>query len=140
MLETRYPAHLSLRLDWSEMDMFGHINNVSYFKYMQAGRVNYWELCGMASKLESEKLGPVLAESTCRFIAPLFYPGTIEVHTGLAAYKTSSFTLVHRIFNAEGMLCAEGRDVIVWYDFAANQKRALSEADLAAMMALEHKA
>lgn len=140
MLETRYPAHLSLRLDWSEMDMFGHINNVSYFKYMQAGRVNYWELCGMASRLESERLGPVLAESTCRFIAPLFYPGTIQVRTGLVAYKTSSFTLVHRIFNTEGILCAEGRDVIVWYDFATNQKRALSEADLAAMMALEQKA
>lgn len=137
MLETRYPARLPLRLDWSEMDMFGHINNVSYFKFMQAGRVNYWELCGMASKLAAERLGPILAESACRFIAPLFYPGNIEVQTGLAAYKTSSFTLVHRLYDAQGKLCAEGRDVIVWFDFASNQKRALSAEDLASMMALE---
>lgn len=137
MLETRYPSRLPLRLDWSEMDMFGHINNVSYFKFMQAGRVNYWERCGMASRLETERLGPILAESTCRFIAPLFYPGMIEVQTGLAGYKTSSFTLVHRIYDAGGNLCAEGRDVIVWYNFATNQKQALTESDLEAMMALE---
>ncbi len=27
------PIILTLRIDWSEMDLFGHINNVMYAKY-----------------------------------------------------------------------------------------------------------
>jgi len=37
-----FPSKLPIRIDWSEMDLFGHVNNVMYFKYIQASRVNYW--------------------------------------------------------------------------------------------------
>lgn len=36
-----YNTSLELRIDWSEMDLFGHVNNVAFFKYVQASRVNY---------------------------------------------------------------------------------------------------
>lgn len=71
---SHYPVKLQLRIDWSEMDLFGHVNNVAYFKYIQAARVNYWEI-SMLSKLFSEmKLGPILLSTGCQFIRPLFYP------------------------------------------------------------------
>ena len=38
---------LEIKLDWSEMDLFGHINNVAYFKYAQSARVNYLESVGI---------------------------------------------------------------------------------------------
>ncbi|MCE3258723.1 MAG: hypothetical protein K0S12_364, partial [Bacteroidetes bacterium] len=36
-----YKTEIKIQLDWSEMDLFGHVNNVAYFKYIQAARVNY---------------------------------------------------------------------------------------------------
>jgi acyl-CoA thioester hydrolase len=133
---TSFPARLTLRLDWSEMDLFGHINNVSYFKYLQAGRVEYWERTGMTRRME-QGFGPILAESTCRFVAPLAYPGTIEVRTGLAERRTSSFALMHQIYDEAGRLCAEGRDVIVWYDYGQNCKAPLGPDEIAALEQFE---
>ena len=55
MSENIFPFTLQLRLDWSEMDLFGHINNVSYFKYIQASRVHYWEQSGISKLFEEKK-------------------------------------------------------------------------------------
>ena len=38
-----YATKLDLRIDWSEIDSFGHINNIAIMKYIQAARVNYLE-------------------------------------------------------------------------------------------------
>jgi acyl-CoA thioester hydrolase len=35
MEEIQFPVKLQLRLDWSELDYFGHVNNVSFFKYIR---------------------------------------------------------------------------------------------------------
>lgn len=117
-----YPVKLTLRLDWSEMDLFGHINNVSYFKYIQASRVNYWETIGLAKLLEEDKTGPILASTSCQFLKPLFYPGSIIVEARISYIKTSSFGVSHRILNEAGEVAATAEDVIVVYDFEAHQK------------------
>lgn len=41
-----YKTEINLRIDWSDIDLLGHVNNVSYFRYIQASRVNYLELTG----------------------------------------------------------------------------------------------
>ena len=46
------PIILTLRVDWSEMDLFGHINNVMYAKYIQSARVNFVEKIGIMKMLE----------------------------------------------------------------------------------------
>lgn len=113
---------LNLRLDWSEMDMFGHINNVSYFRYLQSARVEFWEVTGLAGVFRRERKGPILASVHCDFLAPLHYPGTIRIHTRLAEVGNSSFQLVHEVFSDQGRLCATGRDVLVMYDHVAQEK------------------
>lgn len=117
-----FPVKLHLRLDWSEMDLFGHINNVMFFKYIQASRVNYWEQVGFMSRYFVEKIGPILVSSGCQFMKPLFYPDTILVEVGVEFIKTTSIGLHHRILNGKNELSAEAHDVIVLYDFAKNEK------------------
>jgi len=126
MSELRYPVSLPLRLDWSEMDMFGHINNVSYFKYIQASRVNYWELCGFQQSYTATQVGPMLLSTGCRFIQPLFYPGNIVVQASVSFMKNTSFGIRHQVLNDKGELCAEAEDVIVVFDFRNNTKVPIS--------------
>jgi len=116
-----FPVKLPLRLDWSEMDMFGHINNVTYFKFMQASRVNYWEISGFDSDYKTKKLGPLLVSSSCQFKKPLFYPGNIIIEARVEFIKNSSFGIHHRILNNKNEVCAEGQDVIVLFDFNKNE-------------------
>ncbi len=114
------PSQLKLRLDWSEMDMFGHINNVSYFKYAQASRVHYWETIGLTQLHNKMRIGPILASTACDFKKPLEYPGEILIEASIEFMKNSSFGIVHRIFDQQGNLAAIAKDVIVTYDFQNN--------------------
>lgn len=111
------PVQLNIKLDWSEMDMFGHINNVSYFKYTQASRINYWEAIGLTQLHSNMGVGPVLASAKCDFKKPLYYPGDIRVEATIDFIKNSSFGLIHRIFDHKNELAAIAKDVIVAYDF-----------------------
>jgi acyl-CoA thioester hydrolase len=122
-----FPVKLPLRLDWSEMDLFGHINNVAYFKYIQASRVNYWELTGLAASFEKTKVGPILLFTGCQFIKPLFYPGNIVVEARMEFMKNTSFGIHHRILNEQNEVCAEAHDVIVNFDFNKNEKVQISD-------------
>jgi len=113
---------LDLRIDWSEMDLFGHVNNVAFMKYVQAGRVNYWEKIGL-TKMHAEKdHGPMLASTACTFLKPLHYPGTIKIETRLEFIKNTSFGLHHRILNEKNEIAAEAHDVVVLFDFKKNEK------------------
>lgn len=132
-----FPVKLRLRLDWSEMDLFGHINNVSYFKFIQASRVNYWEVTGMAASFSETKVGPILLSTGCQFLKPLHYPGNITVEVRLEFMKTTSFGLHHRIIADNGELAAEAHDVIVNYDFNKNEKTPISEEFRAAAQRIE---
>ena len=124
----KFPVQLHLRLDWSEMDLFGHINNVSYFKFIQASRVHYWELTGLATSFAVTKIGPILLSTNCQFIKPLHYPGNIIIESRMEFIRNTSFGIHHRILNDHGELAAEAHDVIVNFDFNKNEKTPISAA------------
>ena len=123
-----FPVKLPLRIDWSEMDLFGHVNNVSYFKYIQASRVHYWEVSGLAAEFDETKIGPILLSTSCQFIKPLFYPGNLVMECRIEFIKTTSFGIHHRILNDQNEVVAEAHDVIVTFDFNKNEKVPVSAA------------
>ncbi len=117
-----FPIKLPLRIDWSEMDLFGHVNNVAYFKYIQASRVHCWEVCRLAEDFGTTRIGPILLSTGCHFKEPLFYPGNIVVASRVEFIKNTSFGIHHQILNEEGKIAAEAHDVIVMFDFNTNEK------------------
>lgn len=113
---------LELRIDWSELDLFGHVNNVAFFKYIQAARVNYWEISGLDQLFKDSNHGPILASCACNFKLPLYYPGKVKIETHCVYIKYTSFSFQHIICNDKGDLVAEATDIIVMYDFNKNEK------------------
>lgn len=113
---------LKLRIDWSELDLFGHVNNVSYFKYIQASRVNYWEQLGISPVEFPKPIGVMLAACTCKFMKPLFYPGNITIRVQLDFIKNTSFGFHHTLLNENNETVAEAHDVMVMFDFDKNEK------------------
>ncbi len=120
-------TELEIKIDWSEMDLFGHINNVAYFKYIQAARVNYLELVGINTANPENKLSFAVAASSCQFKKPLFYPGNIVVKTKVAWIKNTSFQLDHIIYNNKNEVSAEATDVIVLFDYEKQNKISIFE-------------
>ncbi len=115
-------TELQLRIDWSELDLFGHVNNVMFMKYIQASRVHYWEQIGLYQHFLRTKQGPMLAAVNCDFKKPLFYPGNIHIEARMVYIRNSSFSLRHRILNEQREIAAEAEDVMVMFDFNENRK------------------
>lgn len=116
---------LKIRLDWSEMDMFQHINNVSYFKFTQANRLNILEKVGLTDLFERAKIGPTLAHTECDFKKELNYPGNVIVRSSIKEIKNTSFVIEHLLFNDSEELCAQALDVIVVYDYNNETKKGI---------------
>ncbi len=117
-----YPLKLELRIDWSEIDLFGHINNVAIFRYIQAARVQCLEEVGLMQSQAASGLGPILASTTCRFRKPLFYPGNVMVHSAIDQINNSSFRIGHILCKSDGEIAAEAQDIIVVFDFLKQEK------------------
>ena len=114
---SEYKLSLEIRIDWSDLDVYNHVNNVSFMRFLQSGRVNFWEATGIYAKYINTDQGTMLVSSHCDFIQSLYYPGKAIVKTKLGYIRNSSFSLEHIILNEKGEICAKGEDVVVYYDF-----------------------
>ena len=116
-----YKLSIDLRIDWSDLDMYKHVNNLTFIRFMQTGRALFWEATGLTEIYEATHRGPMVVSTHCDFKKSLYYPGTAIVKTKLAFVKNSSFGLDHIILNEDMEVCAEGRDVAVCFDFNLNE-------------------
>ncbi len=100
---------------WGDMDAYGHVNNTVYFRYMEQARVEW--LDGLKIEVRPGGLGPVIINASCTFLAPLNYPGTVEVRTFVGQLGRSSLqTYVEMRLDGDDMLYAEGAAKVVWMD------------------------
>lgn len=135
-----YKVKISLRIDWADLDLFGHVNNVMFFKYIQSARVNYCETIGLTSLTHPSQHSFMVASSQCQFKKPLLYPGNITVHTRVDWIKNTSFQLSYQIFNPQQILVAEATDVLVVFDHNKKTKVIIDPELRAKMESLEgHK-
>jgi acyl-CoA thioester hydrolase len=125
-LEKLFNTRLTIKIDWADLDLFGHVNNVVFFKYIQSARVNYCELIGLTSLDERDKLSFMVASSQCQFKKPLHYPGEICVRVRVDWIKNTCFQLVYRL-EKNNELIAEAQDVIVVFNHLVKTKVLVSE-------------
>jgi len=116
-----------IEIDWSEIDAYQHVNNLTYFKYVQSARVDLCAQAGIAISSQSTRPGFMVARTECDFKAALNYPGAVEVVSRITEIGESSFQIAHLIFDQTGMIAAELKDVLVLFDFATNKKVAISD-------------
>lgn len=122
MNEEKHPIQLTLRIDWSDLDYFGHVNNVSFFKYIQAARVNYWDEIGLTQSHLETNIGPLLASCQCDFKQKLKYPGEVIIHSRVHFIKNTSFGIQHQLYNHNNALAATATDILVMFDYNENKK------------------
>lgn len=133
-----YHTQIDLKIDWSELDLFGHVNNVTFFKYIQAARVNYCESIGLTSVNEKNKLSFIVVSTNCNFKIPLQYPGNVRVYSKIEWIKNSSFQLAHIIVDDAGNIAAESSDTVVVYDYTKKSKITI-DAELKTVMEIREK-
>ena len=114
------------RIDWSDLDLLGHVNNIAFSRFFQAARVEYCGHVGL-NVYQGMTTGPILAASRIQFTAQLFFPGNVRILTRCKKAGGTSIVLEHALFDDKGTLCAFAEDVVVRFDFKAGTKIPLGD-------------
>ena len=112
------------KVTWGEMDAFNHVNNTVYFRYFENARIKHFEDLNFMEYMKRGGIGPILAETSCRFKAPVTYPDTVHVGLKVEELTANEFSQFYTVVS-EKMNCvvAEGRGRVVCFDYA-NSRRA----------------
>lgn len=116
-----------MRIDWADLDLFGHVNNVAFFRYVQAARIHYCEQLELSSLLEGSNDSFMVASSQCQYKKPLLYPGNITIMVKVDWLKNSSFQLSYQLMNPDQILVAEATDILVVFDHQKKEKKLISK-------------
>lgn len=100
---------------WGDMDAYGHVNNTIYFRYMEQARCEWIEALGY--KVMPGGDGPVIINASCTFLAPLNYPGSVEVKLFVGEPGRSSLPTSYELrLQGSDTLYATGESKVVWMD------------------------
>jgi acyl-CoA thioester hydrolase len=126
MLElTDFPVQVKISVAWGEMDTYGHINNIYYLRYFETARIQYFLENGLINLKSETGLGPILAQTTCKYHKPLTYPDQIVVGAKVKSMSKSSFVMEYLIVSEKVGVAASGEGVIVMYNYNTSQKAEL---------------
>jgi acyl-CoA thioester hydrolase len=123
---TRYPFWTTVTLRFSDQDSTGHINNVSFAAYIEAGRVAFgWH---HTRPLMTPAQDLFMANLSIAYRNQVRYPGNVEVGTGVKKIGRTSITLGHAVHRDDGALAAEAESVVVLVDRAAGKSEPISDS------------
>jgi acyl-CoA thioester hydrolase len=121
-----HKSHLAIR--WGDMDTMGHVNNATYFRYLEQARVEWFSAIGCGPNPGGE--GPVIVNAHCTFIRQLKYPGEIEVLTYVGPPGRSSFETIQEIRRVDqpDVIAAQGGAKVVWVNFPSEKSQPLPDS------------
>lgn len=121
-----YPVIIKIPLAWGDMDAFGHVNNVVYFKYFESGRISYFDEINFLDFMKKTGIGPILASTSCVYKIPLVYPDKITIGTKVDTIKENGFIMKYVVVsNRHEKIAATGEGVIVTFDYHENKKASM---------------
>jgi len=122
------PYSVDVPLRWSDMDAYGHVNNVQFLRLLEDARViGFQEWFGQDRSLLND--GVVVARHEIEYLAPLdFRHAPISVDMWATRISGSSFNLAYEVRDPDEVgtaLYARAETTLVAYDFATASPRRL---------------
>jgi acyl-CoA thioester hydrolase len=131
-----YPAFLAIPTRWMDNDVYGHVNNVTYYAYFDTAVNEHLVRAGRLDIRGAPSIG-VVVETACRYHKPLSFPDTIDAGLRVVRIGRSSVSYEIGIFRrGDADAAATGRFVHVWVDRERLRPVAVPDAIRAALAPL----
>lgn len=122
-------------LRWADLDAYGHVNNVTYLRYLQEARVDM--LFVHAPRQGAERLadGVIVTRHEIEYREPLrFRPTPVRVETWVTDVTNSRFILSYEVIDeaadeAERTVYATASTTLVPYDLKDGRPRRIVPAE-----------
>ncbi|OTG63262.1 thioesterase [Acinetobacter sp. ANC 3903] len=90
-----YPVIYDQSVAWGDMDAFGHVNNVMYYRYIESARIFYMD----ALNIFEHDVYTVVASNQCKYISPLFYPDRLKIGVRVEEIRNSAFRMSYLLWS-----------------------------------------
>ena len=122
---TDYPHLQAITTRWHDNDIYGHVNNVTYYSFFDTTVNTYLVEVGGLDIHDGDVVGFVVS-SACDYFASIAFPERIDVGLRVGKLGNSSVQYELAVFKADEQdACAAGRFVHVFVDRASNQPVAI---------------
>ena len=116
---------------WGDMDAMNHLNNTSYFRYMETCRIDWFQSLGrgLGSGSASDGFGIVIVNAFCNFYQQLEYPGDVRIKMYVSDPGRTSFESWNTMERADrpGVIYAAGGATTVWSNFREQKSAPLPD-------------
>ena len=124
-----FPIAIQVPTAWGEMDSYGHVNNIVFFRHFESVRIALLDFVGFRDPGLNGGVGPILHSTQCRFRRPLTYPDSLQVGARVTELADDRFTMEYRILSLKlRESAADGSGVVVAFDYTRMAKALLPEA------------
>ena len=118
---------MCIAIRWGDMDAMGHVNNASYFRYLETVRIDWMHSIGCVPDPKGE--GPVIVNAFCNFYKQLEYPGNVLVKMyasdpGRTTFET--WGTMERV-DQPGVIYAAGGATTIWVNFPTQKASTLPD-------------
>jgi acyl-CoA thioester hydrolase len=121
-----YVATITTR--WKDNDVYGHINNVEYYSYLDTA-INLYLIREGGLDIHDGKIVGYIAESHCKFLKSLAYPEVLEVGLRVAKLGNSSVRYELGLFRqGDETPAAEAWIVHVFVDRESNRAHSIPDS------------
>ncbi|HWD16272.1 MAG TPA: thioesterase family protein [Casimicrobiaceae bacterium] len=111
-----YATFLEIPTRWMDNDVYGHVNNVTYYAYFDTVVNEHRVRAGGLDIARSTAIG-VVVETACRFHKPVAFPDVLDAGMRVSALGRSSVRYEIALFRqGDDEAAASGRFVHVWVD------------------------
>ena len=118
---------MTIPIRWGDMDAMGHLNNTSYFLYMETCRIDWMREAGCLPDNQGE--GPVIVNAFCNFYRQLEYPGDVllKMYASDPARTTFETWVTMERATEPGVVYAAGGATTIWVDFPKQKAMTLPD-------------
>jgi acyl-CoA thioester hydrolase len=138
MLED-FPVVIEVPVRWGDQDSLAHVNHIMYLQYFESARIEYLMRMGMPPPGPTwRESGAIIASVTCRYLAPVTFPDTLQVGARMSHMGGDRLTMEHAAFStALDRPAARSTCHLVWYDYETGRRRPIPDHVRQAVIAIE---
>jgi len=137
-----YEMRIPIR--WGDMDAMNHVNNTTYFRYLETCRIDWMRSigCGFWGQSQDPSMksvsgrndhprheGPVIINAFCNFYKQLEYPGDVLTRMFVSDPKRTTFESWCTMERSDqpGLIYAAGGATTIWVDIPKQKAKALPD-------------
>ncbi len=127
MDKTTYAKHSTpIELRFADLDAYGHVNNATYFTYLETARTKLFY--NMFVQFMSQSLLFLVVKAECEYKLPIEMQDEVIVTLEMTRIGHSSFDIDYELHNGNGKVFGLAKTVMICYDGISKKPTRIPES------------